>query len=326
MNTVPVRVDGRFRLGETLGSGSYAVVYQARNIINDGDVAVKLEPVTNNSSSLEHEYLTLKRLEGGVGIPRALWFGRESQYHALVLDLLGPSLHDVFLAQNRKFSLHTVLNIGDQLLSCLEYIHSHNYVHGDIKPQNTLVGRGNLSETVFIVDFGIAREYWNSATQAHMPFRKNRHFIGTPAFASISNHLGVVPGRRDDLESLTYVLIYFLRGSLPWLTTEKHFHPSTLERKVDTSIEDLCRGIPSEIATILMYSRSLAFSEDPDYHYLRSLLHDIRARTPAPATCSLGFSPPDDPNITQLPPFHNDHLAADQPKAMPLRRSTRASV
>lgn len=93
-----------------------AVVYQARNIINDGDVAVKLEPVTNNSSSLEHEYLTLKRLEGGVGIPRALWFGRESQYHALVLDLLGPSLHDVFLAQNRKFSLHTVLNIGDQLV------------------------------------------------------------------------------------------------------------------------------------------------------------------------------------------------------------------
>lgn len=159
-----------------------------------------------------------------------------------------------------------------------------------------------------------------------MPFRKNRRFIGTPAFASISNHLGVVPGRRDDLESLTYVLIYFLRGSLPWLTSEKHFNPSTLERKVDTSIEDLCRGIPSEIATILMYSRSLAFSEDPDYHYLRSLLHDIRARTPAPATCSLGFSPPDDPNITQLPPFHTDHLAADQPKAMPLRRSTRASV
>ncbi|KAG1879435.1 hypothetical protein C8R48DRAFT_668276 [Suillus tomentosus] len=96
---VPTRVNGRFRLGDILESGSYGVVYHARNIINDDELAVKLEPLINNSSSLEQEYNILKDLEGGVGIPRAIWFGREATYDALVLDLLGPSLHDLFLAR-----------------------------------------------------------------------------------------------------------------------------------------------------------------------------------------------------------------------------------
>ncbi|KAG0693539.1 putative casein kinase I [Suillus ampliporus] len=238
---VPTRVDGRFRLGDVLGSGSYAI---------------------------------LKRLEGGIGIPCALWFGRESKYHALVLSLLGPSLHDLFLAHDRKFSLHTVVNLGIQLLSCLEYIHSNNYVRCDIKPQNVLVGLGHLKHTAFIIDFGIAKEYWDTATRVHIPFRQNQRLTGTPAFASINNHLGVDPGRRDDLESLTYMLIYLLRGSLPWITSdhEKLSGSSVLERKVNTTIEVLCDGIPVEFASVLIYTCSLAFSEDPDYGHLYLLV------------------------------------------------------
>jgi hypothetical protein len=93
-------------------------VYRAQNIIgrNKYAVAVKLEEITGLSSSVEHEYYILKQLEGGVGIPRTLWFGRESTYYALVLELLGPSLYDLFLARNRKFSLHTIVNIGDQVV------------------------------------------------------------------------------------------------------------------------------------------------------------------------------------------------------------------
>ncbi|KAG1845337.1 putative casein kinase i alpha [Suillus subluteus] len=215
MNKVPTRVDGGFRLGDMLGSGSYGVVYHARNIINDDDLAIKLEPLVNNSSSLEHEYRILKQLEGGAGIPHVEWFGREATFDALVLDLLRPSLHDLFLAAQSKIhpSYHPEYwrPTGKWfMLSSLEHIHSHNYVHGNIKPQNTLVGRGDLQQTVFVVDFGIAKEYWNTAAQAHMPFRHGGRLTGTPAFASINNHLGVVPGRHDDLESLVYMLIYFL--------------------------------------------------------------------------------------------------------------------
>ncbi|KAG2129032.1 casein kinase [Suillus bovinus] len=249
MNKVPIRVDGRFRLGDLLGPGLYSAVYHARNIINDDNLAIKLEPLINNTSSLEHKYL---------------------------LDLLGPSLHDLFITHNQKFSLHTVLNFGDQLLLSLEHIHLHNYVHGDIKPQNALVDCGDLEQTIFIVDFGVVKEYWNTAAQAHMPFCHGGHLTGTPVFASINNHLGVVPGHCDDLKSLIYMLIYFLRSSLSWFTSDhkKLLTSSILACKVDTTIEDLCLGIPPEITTMLIYSHNLAFSEDPNYDYLRSLLHD----------------------------------------------------
>ncbi|KAG0695942.1 casein kinase I isoform delta [Suillus ampliporus] len=325
---VLIRVDGRFRLGDVVGSGSYTVVYHTWNIIKDDAVAIKLEPIVSHSSSIQREYTILKQLEGGVGIPRALWFGRESTYHALVLDLLGPSLQDLFHTHNQKFSLHTVVNLGDQLLSRLEYIHSHNYVHGDIKPQNVLMGLGHLRHTAFIIDFGIAKEYWNTATRVHIPFCQNQCLTGTPAFASINNHLGFDLGRRDDLESLTYMLIYLLRGSLPWLSSdhEKLSSSYILERKVNTTIEVLCDGIPVEFASVLIYMCSLVFSEDPDYGHLRSLLHGLRATLSAPATCSLDFSQPDDHIIHPLP-ISNEHWMAEvvpscPPDATPPRRST----
>ncbi|KAG1726181.1 casein kinase 1, epsilon [Suillus paluster] len=287
MNKVPTHVDGRFRLGDVLGSCAY----------------------------------------GGVGIPRALWFGRELTYYALVLDLLGPSLHDLFIACNRQFSLCNVVNLGDQLLSHLEYIHSHNFVHGDIKPQNILVGLNDLRHTAFIVDFGIAKEYCSTSTRTHVPFRQGQNLTGTPAFASINSHLGVETGRCDDIGSLIYTLIYLLCGSLPWLTDdhEKLSSSTMLECKVNTTVEVLCHGIPVGFASLLIYTCSLAFSQDPDYNYLRSLLHDLHATLPIPASSLLDFSE-SDPVIHALA-FSDEHSVAKAVpssllKATPLRKST----
>ncbi|KAG1886164.1 kinase-like domain-containing protein, partial [Suillus subluteus] len=275
---------------------------------------------------VQREYNILKHLEGGVGIPHALWFGRESTYHALILDLLGPSLHSLFLSHSQKFSLETVINLGDQLLSHLKYIHMHNYIHGDIKPQNVVLGLGDLRHTTFIIDFGIVKEFWNMSTSVHIPFCQGQCLTGTPAFASINNHLGVEPGCRDDLESLTYILIYFLQGSLPWLTSdqEKLSSSSILERKVNTTIEDLCHGIPVEFATMLIYTRSLAFSEDPNYNHLHSLLHILRFTLPAPAACLLDINQPSIPiTHSPSPPFFGKPCVSEAvPPCPPLRRSS----
>lgn len=190
------------------------------------------------------------------------------------------------------------------------------------------MGLGHLKHTAFIIDFGIAKEYWDTATRVHIPFRQNQRLTGTPAFASINNHLGVDLGRRDDLESLTYMLIYLLRGSLPWLISdhEKLSSSSILERKVNTTIEVLCSGIPVEFASVLIYTRSLAFSEDPDYEHLHSLLCGLQDTLAAPSTCSLDFSMPDN-HTTHHPPISNERWMAEAapclPDATPLRRSTR---
>jgi len=188
------------------------------------------------------------------------------------------------------------------------------------------MGLGNSKQIAFIIDFGTAKEYWNTATGTHVPFRQGELLVGTPAFASINSHLGVELGRRDDLESLIYMLIYFLRGSLPWLKGdhEKLSSFSILRRKASASVDCLCRGIPAEIATMLIYTRALAFSEAPDYHYIRSLLHDICATVPRSAADSLDFSHPDDPIMHSHP--NDPSVTPCQSKAISQQDDPHASL
>ncbi|KAH7905820.1 kinase-like protein [Hygrophoropsis aurantiaca] len=264
-----IRVDGRFRLQEKLGDGSY-------DVINNKEVAIKLEPCNRCPSSLEHEFSVLKKLEGGVGFPQPIWFGRESAYYALVLDNLGASLHNILASQGHQFSLCDILTLGNQLISRLEFMHSRNYIHRDIKPTNILIGHGDFKNTTFLIDFGISKEFRDSATRAHIPFHQNHSFVGTPAFTSINHHLGFESGRRDDIESLAYTLIYLLCGSLPWFNkdTPSLSNDAILKLKQDIPAEILCCGIPLEFATLLTYSRSVKFAQKPDYNYLHALLQN----------------------------------------------------
>lgn len=229
-----------------------------------------------------NDLFMMQTLAGGVGVPFVRWYGIECDYNAMVIDLLGPSLEDLFNFCNRRFSLKTVLLLADQLVSRIEYIHSRNFIHRDIKPDNFLMGIGKRGNQVNVIDFGLAKKYRDPKTHLHIPYRENKNLTGTARYTSINTHLGVEQSRRDDMESLGYVLMYFLRGQLPWqglkAATKKQKYDRIMEKKMTTPTEVLCRGFPNEFAIYLNYCRSLRFDDKPDYSYLRKLFRDLFVR------------------------------------------------
>ncbi|KAL8208456.1 hypothetical protein R6Q57_007868 [Mikania cordata] len=198
------------------------------------------------------------------------------------MDLLGPSLEDLFNFCSRKLSLKTVLMLADQMINRIEFVHSKSFLHRDIKPDNFLMGLGRRANQVYIIDFGLVKKYRDTTTHQHIPYRDNKNLTGTARYASMNTHLGIEQSRRDDLESLGYVLMYFLRGSLPWqglkAGNKKQKYEKISEKKVSTSIEALCRGYPTEFASYFHYCRSLRFEDKPDYAYLKRIFRDLFIR------------------------------------------------
>ncbi|CAL9152169.1 unnamed protein product [Musa hybrid cultivar] len=276
------RVGNKFRLGRKIGSGSFGEIYLGTNIQTNEEVAIKLENVKTKHPQLLYESKLYKILQGGTGIPNVRWFGVEGDYNVLVMDLLGPSLEDLFNFCSRKLSLKTVLMLADQMINRVEFVHSKSFLHRDIKPDNFIMGLGRRANQVYIIDFGLAKKYRDTSTHQHIPYRENKNLTGTARYASVNTHLGIEQSRRDDLESLGYVLMYFLRGSLPWqglkAGTKKQKYEKISEKKVATSIEALCRGYPSEFASYFHYCRSLRFEDKPDYGYLKRLFRDLFIR------------------------------------------------
>ncbi|KAJ6856854.1 hypothetical protein NC651_038522 [Populus alba x Populus x berolinensis] len=276
------RVGNKFRLGRKIGSGSFGEIYLGTNIQTNEEVAIKLENIKTKHPQLLYESKLYRILQGGTGIPNVRWFGVEGDYNVLVMDLLGPSLEDLFNFCSRKLSLKSVLMLADQMINRVEFVHSKSFLHRDIKPDNFLMGLGRRANQVYIIDFGLAKKYRDSSTHQHIPYRENKNLTGTARYASMNTHLGIEQSRRDDLESLGYVLMYFLRGSLPWqglkAGTKKQKYEKISEKKVSTSIEALCRGYPTEFASYFHYCRSLRFDDKPDYAYLKRIFRDLFIR------------------------------------------------
>jgi casein kinase 1 len=302
------RIGNRFRVGRKLGSGSFGEIFLGTNVQTNEEVAIKLENVKTKHPQLLYESKLYRILQGGIGIPNVKWFGVEGDYNVLVMDLLGPSLEDLFSFCNRKLSLKTVLMLADQMINRVEFVHSKSFLHRDIKPDNFLMGLGKRANQVYAIDFGLAKKYRDTSTHQHIPYRENKNLTGTARYASVNTHLGIEQSRRDDMESLGYVLMYFLRGSLPWqglkAGNKKQKYEKISERKIATSTEvnhcslkltvfttigilvfivfpqlqALCRGYPTEFASYFHYCRSLRFEDAPDYQYLKRLFRDLFIR------------------------------------------------
>lgn len=274
-----IRVGGKYRLGKKIGKGSFGDVFLGINIQTHEEVAIKLESLNTRHPQLSYESKLMKMFQQEAGMPSMLWYGTEGGYNILVMELLGPSLEDLFSYCNRRFSLKTVVMIADQLLSRIETMHSKNFIHRDIKPDNFLIGLGERSKTIFTIDFGLSKKYRDNKTLTHIPMKTGKSLTGTARYASIFTHQGIEQSRRDDIESIFYVLAYFLIGALPWqglpASTKQEKYNKIMEKKKLALNDSTYHDLPSEIINILSYARSLKFEDKPDYVYLNGLVRDL---------------------------------------------------
>ncbi|CAB4407009.1 unnamed protein product [Rhizophagus irregularis] len=267
-----------YRVGKKIGEGSFGVIFEGTNLLNNQQVAINSfqinliqEPRKSDAPQLRDEYRTYKILAGSAGIPSVYYFGQEGLHNILVIDLLGPSLEDLFDMCGRKFSTKTVVMVAKQMLTRVQTIHEKNLIYRDIKPDNFLIGRPGTKSAniVHVVDFGMAKQYRDPKTKQHIPYRERKSLSGTARYMSINTHLGREQSRRDDLEALGHVFMYFLRGGLPWqglkAATNKQKYEKIGEKKQSTPIKDLCEGFPEEFGIYLNYVRKLGWEASSQY-------------------------------------------------------------
>ncbi|KAF4608658.1 casein kinase I [Pleurotus pulmonarius] len=272
---------GYYYLVSPLSFHSAASISSGTNLLNSQTVAIKFEPRKAEAPQLRDECRSYRILAGCTGIPQIYHFGQEGLHNILVIDLLGPSLEDLFDMCGRKFSIKTVCMAARQMLTRVQTIHEKNLIYRDIKPDNFLIGRPGTkgANIVHVVDFGMAKQYRDPKTKQHIPYRERKSLSGTARYMSINTHLGREQSRRDDLEALGHVFMYFLRGSLPWqglkAATNKQKYEKIGEKKQTTPIKELCEGFPEEFSIYLNYVRKLGFEETPDYDFLRELFAKV---------------------------------------------------
>ena len=202
--------------------------------------------------------------------------------HVMVMDLLGLSLEDLFQQCRKEMSLKTVLMIALQLICHFQKIHEERILHRDVKPDNFLIGHGDLNkDKVYVIDFGLAKCYMNSAGE-HIPFKDGKNLTGTARYASIDTHKGIEQGRRDDLECIGNVLLYLLRGSLPWQglpgRSKAEKYAAIKKMKIQTSAAELVGDHPREFVEYMTYCRSLSFEQAPNYKYCYNLFMECLRR------------------------------------------------
>lgn len=261
-----------------ISSGSFGVVYFGIDLRTNDSVAIKIEKIDGNDDmkSVLKEASLLSLLCDVRGVPKLYWAGSKGPVDVMVISLLGKDLTS-YLKIFKKFSLKTVVMLGDQLITILESVHNRGVVHRDLKPENILMGKGECNNQTFLVDFGISKVYRDS-NGVHIPYRDKKSFIGTTRYASLSAHDGIEISRKDDLESLMYVLIFLAKGNLPWQNlkvTENEKTRKVGEMKLKMAAEDLCKDLPEEFVKFLNYVKNLSFKQNPDYIFLKGLFNKI---------------------------------------------------
>lgn len=272
-----------------LGEGSFGQIYEAT--YKSEKYALKFENRIKDYNLLQNEAGLINYLKGP-NIPYVKSYGFTSNYNILVMQLLGKSLEQL-LMERKTFSLKTVCLLGYQMINILEFIHNKHILHRDIKPDNFVMGLNEVSNNVYLIDFGLAKKYRSMTTLIQYPMVKKNKLTGTARYASINALKGYEHSRRDDLESVGYILIYFLRGKLPWqrinAKTKEEKYKKIMEKKIEMKPDILCQGLPDEFKQYFKYVRELQFTEEPNYELLLGLLNNAMKKNNIKNDCKFDW-------------------------------------
>ena len=267
----------KFKIIKRIGKGAFGSVYLGKDLSKEEYVAIKLEIRDQNEIILERETYILYMLKG-LGIPQVIAYGHNLKYNILIQELLGKSLDNLLFDKKYKFSLKDSCMAGIQILDRLEYIHNKGIIHRDIKADNFLIGI-KKKEIIYIIDFGLAKQYLNNKTGKHVKYCVNKKWSGTSRFASANTLKGIEPSRRDDMESFCYLLLYLMKGSLPW---DQINEPSEINEiliiykmKEYMPADIMFKDLPWQMSEFYKYCKNLNFEQKPNYNYLRKLLINI---------------------------------------------------
>ena len=265
----------KYRCLEYIGEGSFSHIFKAE--YNNKYYALKLENINNRQNLLANEASMMIYLKGP-NIPYIATYGSSGGYNIIVMQLLGQNLQQI-LEINGNFSIKTVCLLAIQMLTILEHIHIKGVIHRDIKPENFVFGKENdhNSKYLYLIDFGLSKFFDKNNLNDITTDKKN--LTGTPRYASINALRGLEQSMRDDLESVGYILIYLLKGKLPWMGINCMDKNEKIKkiciRKIETSSSDLCVGLPKEFVEYFDYCSNLEYGQIPDYTFLKNLFYKV---------------------------------------------------
>ena len=273
-----IMVHDRYQLKDCLGKGSFGRIYRMHDMLTGLDVAAKFEHTSMKHPQVLYENKIYNIVMGHSNIPNVHASFTEGEYNILVMDMLGASLEDLLKERhNSVFSLQTVLLIARQLINVLQHLHDCDFVHRDVKPENFLMGKEHTAPVVYLIDMGLVKRFRHN--NSHIVRRQNKPLVGTVRYASLDTHRGIEQSRKDDMESLGYMLVYLLKGSLPWQDVGADSIAEKYDKihriKETTTLEELCTGLPDAFCSYLQLCRNTQFHERPDYIRMRQLFSEL---------------------------------------------------
>jgi serine/threonine protein kinase len=258
-----------------INSGSFGNVFEAVHKKTGDKVALKI-PIKNDERDGLPSIMSEARIYKNIANPSNgianMKIMKNKDTKIIVMDLLGPSLESL-LSKHKRFGMKTIILLAMSMIDIMKHIHTCGYIHRDIKPDNFAIGYDNPSK-LYCIDFGLSKKYLKKNGE-HINFSDKKRFCGTARYASIAAHTNQEQSRKDDLESILYILVYMYKGKLPWQgikhKDKKERYRLIGEKKQQVTPEELCEGMSKEFVVFLKYVRNLDFDEKPHYSALKKM-------------------------------------------------------